>query len=140
MAQEYKKESYGLFRAWLLLLAALAAVFSLFPGRFSPFGGARTIGIMVMCMLDLLFVLIVLTQSVYWLDGVSYEQAARAGASARRRYALWHLLIFLLATVLYLTYCFWPQAIWNTSSLNDSMTSGVLIAAAAALSHYLIRL
>lgn len=130
MRETYQKESYTLFFMWLLLFGVLIVLYGLFPGRFGIVGTGKTMGLGLLIMLDLLFALMFVTQSVYWLGGVSYEEAARAGTGARRNYALRHLLVFLLATVAFMIYCFGLSSVLRTTVTRDSLVSGAVICAA----------
>ncbi len=130
-----QKKSYTLFRVWLILLAAVI-LFYMYGGRgyFPLIGAGKNLGIIVLVFLDVLFVMILATQSVYWISGVSYEAAKEAGASARRRFALWHLAIFLVATVLFLIYCFGMKGILLPDQTRDSLVAGGTVCAAVVAS------
>lgn len=129
--EAYQDKSYRLFFAWLFLFAALMVVYSLFPDKIPIRGVGKAAGIIIFAMLDLLYILIYVTQSVYWVSGVSYEDAAKAGASARKRYAMRYLLVFLGMTAAYLIYCFGLNAVWRASTIRDSMAAAVMICVAA---------
>lgn len=132
---QYQKKSYALFWAWLVLLVAVM-IFYIYGGRgyFPLIGAGKNLGIVVLVFLDLLFVIILATQSVYWISGVTYEEAAAAGVSARRRFALWHLLIFLAATILFLIYCFGMKGILAPDQTRDALVAGGAVCAAVVAS------
>ena len=135
MDVQYQKKSYTLFWVWLILLAA-AMLFYMYGGRqyFPLIGSGKHLGIIVLVFLDLLFALMLATQSVYWIGGVTYEAAAEAGASARRRFALRHLLIFLAATALFLFYCFGMKGWIVPDRTRDALVAGGMVCVAGAAS------
>ena len=135
MNTRYQKKSYTLFRLWLLLLTAVI-LFYMYGGRayFPMIGAGKNLGVIVLVFLDLLFVMILATQSVYWISGVTYEEAEEAGVSARRRFALRHLLIFLAATVLFLIYCFGMKGVFMPDQTRDALAAGGAVCVAAAAS------
>lgn len=131
----YQKKSYTLFWAWLILLAAVI-IFYIYGGRryFPMISAGKNLGIVALVFLDLFFAMMLATQSIYWLGGVSYEEAAEAGTSARRKYALWHLLIFLAVTVLFLVYCFGMKGILVPDQTRDALVAGGMVCLAVAVS------
>ncbi len=135
MKEQYQKKSYTLFWAWLALLVAVV-LFYIYGGRryFPVIGPGKNLGIIVLVFLDLLFVLMLATQSVYWISGVTYEKAAEAGAGARRRFALWHLVIFLVATALFLVYCFGMKGVLVPDQTRDALVAGGAVCAAVVAS------
>lgn len=135
MDVQYQKKTYALFWAWLALLVAVI-VFYMYGGRgyFPLIGAGKNLGIVVLLFLDLLFVIILATQNVYWISGVSYEAAAEAGEQARRRFALWHLLIFAVATILFLIYCFGMKGILLPDQTRDALVAGGAVCAAVVAS------
>ena len=135
MKEQYQKKTYSLFWIWLALLVAVC-LFYMYGGRqyFPVIGSGKNLGIIVLVFLDLLFVIILATQSVYWISGVTYEKAAEAGAHARRRFALWHLVIFLVATVLFLIYCFGMKGILMPDRTRDALVAGGAVCAAVVAS------
>ena len=135
MNTQYQKKTYTLFWIWLALLVAVC-LFYIYGGRqyFPVIGSGKNLGIIVLLFLDLLFVMILVTQSVYWISGVTYEKAAEAGTHARRRFALWHLLIFLVATVLFLIYCFGMKGILVPDRTRDALVAGGMVCVAGIAS------
>ena len=134
MERQYQKKSYTLFWAWLLLLAGVVVFFTFNRGYFPTIGSGKNLGILVLVLLDLLFLLILITQSIYWISGVTYEAAAAADSGARRRYAFWHFVIFLAATFLFLYYCFGMKSMLRADSTRDSLVAGGMVCAAAVVS------
>lgn len=130
----YGKKSYVLFAVWLVLYTAALAVYSCYPGCFTLLGAGKAVGLLGLVALDLLFLLIYLTESVYWISPVTYEEAASAGSRARKQFALRHLVIFLAMTVLFLLYCFWLPRYQYTTSTWDSIAAGVMVCTGALAS------
>ncbi len=132
MKKDHLKKSYKLFWAWTALFCIGLTVLSLQEPQPSYFGQMKTIGLVICLLLDLLFVLIYVTESVYWINGVTYEQAVQAGSQARRRYALRHLLCFLGATAVYILYCFLDKYYlhWGNDIRNALVAGGAVCIAA----------
>ncbi len=135
MNTQYQKKTYTLFWIWLAMLVAVC-LFYMYGGRqyFPVIGSGKNLGLIVLVFLDILFIMILATQSVYWVSGVTYEKAAVAGAHARRRFALWHLVIFLVATVLFLIYCFGMKGILVPDRTRDALVAGGMVCAAGIVS------
>lgn len=131
MEQNYQKKSYTLFFVWLLIFGIVLAGYSVFPNCSPVRGTGKSAGILIFIMLDLLYILICITQSIYWPGKITYEEAAAAGASARRRFALSHLLVFLAGTAIELIYCFGLESVMGTGAVRDSIVSAALVAATA---------
>lgn len=51
-----------------------------------------------------LFYIIYSTQTIYWINGISYQEAKEAGEDRRRAFALLHLNTFAKAGLLYSVY------------------------------------
>lgn len=134
MGQDYQKKSYALFWAWMALFIAVALFFVFYTERFPHIGDGKNMGILTLVMLDLLFLLILATQSVYWISGITYEEAAQAGPGARRRCALRHLLLFLAATLLFLVYCFGMDGLLRPDGTRDALVAGGVVCTAAVVS------
>jgi hypothetical protein len=122
-----KKKSYQLFFVWMLGYVIVLMAYAL-SGWNAPVGDGKVVGILTLAALDLLFLLIWATQRIYWISQVTYEAAEKAGPQARKRYALRHLAVFLVATVLYLIYCFAVPV--KTTVIWDSLIAGALVCVA----------
>ncbi len=133
MERQYQKKSYALFRVWLAAFAAAMIFFVLRREIFPLIGSGKNAGILSLVFLDLLFVLILATQSVYWIGGITFEEAAGADAGARRRFALRHLAVFLAATAVFLVYCFGMKNILQPDHTRDSLVAGGTVCAAAVI-------
>lgn len=133
MEPHYQKKTYKLFGVWLTAFAVVLIAGAVYTPNIAGLGTIKSISILLYGMLDLLFVLIYLTQSIYWVAGVSFEEASEAGAKARRRFALRHLLLFLGATAVYFVYCFAAAPRWRLGAYWDSIIAGAVVCAAALL-------
>lgn len=131
MEETYQKKSYTLFLIWLIIFVAASVLCVKAEPDFAHLGTDRTFLFLLYVMLDLLFLLITLTQSIYWISGTSYEEAASAGPKTRRSYALRHLFVFLAATALFLIYCYVPAFSAPGASIQDSLVAGGIVCAAA---------
>lgn len=133
MSKPYRK-SYQLFYLWLAAVGIVCVIFPLekLPLRF--FGQTKSYCIALFLLLDLLFLLMWRTGAVYWLSGVSYEEAASAPLGERRRFAGKHLLCFAGATLCYVLYClankYWMSTV---SIIQDALVAAGLICAAVLL-------
>lgn len=131
MNQPYQKKSYKLFVLWLILLFVVLLAVSYFEIGVKSIGSGKAVGITLCLLLDLLFVLIFFTESIYWINGVTYEEAAQADQESRKRYAFRHLKVFLVATVVYLFYCFTLSPYFSLGIIWDSLMAGAIICIAA---------
>lgn len=126
----YQKESYRLYHAWLLLVFAVLAAYSLYPQRLLSFSSMETMILLLFLLLDLLFAVMYVAQSVYWMERVTYEDASRASAYERRRYAGLHFSLFFAALAVYFCYCLRTND-RPSSPVNDSIAAGAVFAVAA---------
>lgn len=101
----YSRESYELFHMWLLFAALVLGSCALNPVKAFGFDTAEFFCILSLGMIILLYVLVAITGSVYWLPGISYEEAAQVGQKRCRKYAVENLLIYIMALAIYLVYC-----------------------------------
>lgn len=130
MEQQYQEKSYHLFIIWLAAFAAVLVTGTVNTPNIAGLGTIKSMSVLMYMMLDILFVLIYLTESIYWIAGISYEAAAGAGSKARRRFALLNLAVFLTATAIYLVYCFAAVPYWMSGAYWDSLTAGAIVCAA----------
>ena len=131
MNQPYQKKSYKLFVLWLILLFVVLLAVSYFEVGLDSIGAGKAVGITLCLLLDFLFVLIFFTESIYWINGVTYEEAEQAEPEARKRYAFRHLKVFLVATAVYLFYCFVLSPCFSLGIISDSLMAGAVICIAA---------
>lgn len=117
--KDYQKKTYTLFTIWLLILAAAVTAASVSPFRIAGLGAMKSLGVVLYVMLDILFLIIYATQSVYWTGTVTYEEAEAATKTARKRYAVRHFAVFFAATAVFLAYCFVPKLFRTYSMMQD---------------------
>ncbi len=111
------KRERVIYTCWLVLFAVLIIAYSLWHGRLPMWGTARTIGILVFVMVDLLGIAMLLF-----------------GPRERRtRQAALQLLGFIVATGLYIYYCFVLRDILKGNSYWDAIVAGALLCAAMLL-------
>lgn len=134
MKAQYQKQSYALFFIWLVIFAAALMLCALKTPDLAGLGAVRSVCLVSWLLLDVLLLLIYVTQSVYWISGTTYEQAREAGPKARKRYALRHLAVFLTLTAVYLLYCFLPLSWFQGSSTRHALVAAGTICAATVLS------
>ena len=130
MEHDYQKKSYKLFAVWMLLVAALTVFYIYKKPWQAVIGPGKATGILMFIMVDLLFMIIYFTESVYWVSGISYEDAAKAGRRARKQFAAKHLVVFLLMTFFLILYCAVSGNLWNGSTIRDALVSAALLCAA----------
>ena len=134
MKEEYQKESYCIFYGWLILAALALLIYAVLEDMHSFSDSAVHIGVICFVLLDLLFCLILIKDSIYWMAGISYETAKNAGRAKRRKWELIHFVLFLTATAAYLYYCYGQHVVRMSGSIIDSMAAAALICAAGYLS------
>ncbi|MDY3619278.1 hypothetical protein [Agathobaculum sp.] len=131
---DYEKPTYRMFFVWiaafLAVMAGGTAVCSHWPDTFS--GGAAIKLILLLCLLMLLalFYYIYRTGRVYWFNGVTYKEAAKAGGERRHAYAWAHLRVFLLAGAVFAVYCAAGAALHTGAMLDTAVFLVVLLTAA----------
>lgn len=135
MDRPYRK-SYGLFFLWLTAVGAVSVIIPLGDIPFRFFGEVKSYCILLLLLLDLLFVLMYGTERIYWMNGITYEEAAQVSSGERKRFAGLHLLCFLGATVCYILYCLANKYWMSTSSMmQDSLVAAGMICAAVLLTN-----
>lgn len=132
--QKYQKESYHLFYIWLCCAFLVLAGYIGVEDRYSLSNAVVHIGLISFGLLELLFLLIIVTDSVYWIYGISYEWAASAGKKARKTCEWMHFGIFSAAFLVYLLYCYGPQIIQVRGNWYDAMIAAALIGIAGYIS------
>ncbi|MDD6324120.1 MAG: hypothetical protein PUA72_00840 [Lachnospiraceae bacterium] len=100
-----KKESYQGFVLWLVATAIVLCWRSLYQPLVVHFSPTKDFALLLMGMLNLLYLLILLFGTVYWLPGISYMEATAVGIGACRRYGGVRLLCGCLAMMVYVLFC-----------------------------------
>ena len=90
--KEYKKSYVG-FWAWMLLFCIAEIGVCFIPEKNVQIVIALVDNIMVIGCFTLTFI-VYLTESVYWYNGISYEEAKEAGSERRKKFALVHMKRF----------------------------------------------
>lgn len=124
MEENYKK-SYALFILWIILYCAMMTLVC-----FIPVGAEAMIkflGVSLMVGLDLLFLLIYKTEYIYWINGVSYEEAKEAGSEQRKEYARRILKLFLIATLCFIGYVAVGLYIGTSTALDTFVEIAVVV-------------
>lgn len=109
MNKSYKKTYKG-FIIWLILYCGGISLVG-----FLPFKGmsadlmSRLIYCLTLIGIVILMYIIYKTEAVYWFTGITYEQAVSAGSQRRKIYALKHLKLFGIFTLVYLIFSFIMQ-------------------------------
>lgn len=96
-----KKSYFGLV-IWLIAYTAL-----MIAGGFLPLGAdllIRVFMVFTAVSLVILMAMMYFMDTVYWMNGVSYEQALEAGGERRKRYAFLHLRLFGIFAIAYTLY------------------------------------
>lgn len=135
----YQKESYRILYGWLFVSALVMTGYLIFEDMYSFQNAVVHIGLICFGMLDLLFIWILASDSVYLISGVPYEWAKKAGKIARRKCELLHVFLFCAVSVIYVCYCYGPQKGVVRGELYDAMTAAVLICVAGYLSDRYVR-
>lgn len=137
MKEEYQKESYRIFYSWLILAALALLIYVVLEDMYSFTDSAVHIGVICFALLDLLFGVILIKDSIYWITGISYETAKNAGRAKRRKWEMIHFMLFLAGTVVYLYYCYGQHTVRVSGAIIDSMAAATLICTAGYLSSVL---
>ncbi|WP_343208612.1 hypothetical protein [Anaerolentibacter hominis] len=107
--KEYGKKSYLGFVLWIIgFMAASGGGARLYYVWFPEDSGTGamlfTLTVAYFAVVFLMW-LIFITQKIYWLNGVEYEDAKEAGESRRKACARAHLILFLKNFLAWLVYC-----------------------------------
>lgn len=131
------KKSYTGFILWLIVYTA-----SVFMPAFLPIEGeslpVRIIMGWTAIAILLLMLMIYISEKVYWINGVTYEQAVEAGSARRKAFAMRHLVYFGVFSAPYLVFTIVAQILgWPFWIDIVVFTVGII---AAAVSTVRIRL
>lgn len=131
------KKSYTGFILWLIVYTA-----TIFLPAFLPtYDGGLLVRLIMgwtAIALLLLMLMIYVSEKVFWINGVTYEQAVEAGSARRKAFALRHLVHFAAFSAPYLVFTVVAQIIgWPFWIDIVVFTAGII---AAAVSTVKIRL
>lgn len=105
---EYQKKSYKLLILWFAFLFILLTSVNLIQVIYPDISTSIFIKILMMLLnvaLLVLFYLIYKTESIYWINGMSYDKAKSMNSEQRKKYAWDHLIIFFQAFIVSFIYC-----------------------------------
>ena len=126
-----KKESYRILAGWFFIMAVVIFWRSLYQPQVFHFSPTKDFALLLMGMLNLLYFLIVLFGTVYWLPGISYSEARDAGIGACRRYGGFRLLCGCLVMMAYFLFCLADRSflhlnsdIWSCAAAGTALILG----------------
>ena len=115
METEYRKSYKGLV-LWLVGYMALSLAPTLLPEGTDPGIEIRLVLALTAAAVAGLMAIIWKTESVYWINGTSFEQARDAGSDRRREFAAAHLRVFgrfALGYVVFSAIMQWRGVTWG---------------------------
>ena len=115
METEYRKSYKGLV-LWLVGYTALSLAPTLLPEGTDPGIEIRLVLALTAAAVAGLMAIIWKTESVYWINGTSFEQARDAGSDRRREFAAAHLRVFgrfALGYVVFSAIMQWRGVTWG---------------------------
>lgn len=106
---EYQKKSYKLFILWIVFLFVLLMAGGYLISEFYPnISSSILVKVEIMLIniaLLVLFYIMYKTESIYWINGMSYNNAKSMSSEKRKKYAWEHLIMFLQGSIISLIYC-----------------------------------
>ena len=126
--ETYKKSYKG------LVFFLIGYMIAMFLPIFLPFEDANlltrivlniaTIGLVLLCRM------MYRNERIYWINGISFEQAKRATSEQRKEYALWHLRQFGNAALIFFLFSILAQYLHLSIALDTIVMLVLLIAVA----------
>ena len=104
------KKSYTGFIVWMFLFIGILFSLSFLPVEDESIM-IRAVFVFTSLAIAGMMLLIYFTEQVYWINGVTYEQAVEAGSARRKAFALRHLVRFGICTAIYLLFAVVGQII-----------------------------
>ena len=92
-----EKKSYGGLVLWLMGYLALTLACCFLPEKAMLRGVMQVMSLGVAVLIYMIYV----NEKVYWINGVTFEEALKATSAQRKAFALRHLKIFLWFAVPY---------------------------------------
>lgn len=129
-----QKECYKGFNIWLWFAVLILGAYTLNPEKFQGLDTAQVFCILVMGMIVILHIFVVFTGSVYWLPGISFEEADLAGLKNCRIYGMWNLLVYIIALIVYLIYCQQASKAVVSSSIHNAIAGAAIFCVAVFFS------
>ncbi len=97
------KKSYLGFIIWLIAYSALVTTPVFLPIKDAAVL-TRILLVFTAVAMVILMAMMYVWETVYWMSGVSYEQAVAAGSERRKRFAFLHLRMFGIYAVAYILF------------------------------------
>lgn len=125
----YGKRSYAAFFIWLVVFCLVMMAVTLFTDVYTDMANdliTKMLLIITTFAIEVLFYMIKVTEKIYWLNKITYEEAVYMTRDERRRYAgrqLRYVSYGFLATTLYVS----VGIIANTPSWLDCMVVGAIM-------------
>ena len=104
------KKSYTGFIVWMFLFIGILFSLSFLPVEDESIM-IRSVFVFTSLAIAGMMLLIYFTEQVYWINGITYEQAVEAGSARRKAFALRHLVRFGICTAIYLLFAVVGQII-----------------------------
>ena len=124
---EYQRKSYKKFVLYMIFFIVLyTAQIYLIPKIFPDISNptfTRIVAFSANVLLLLLFYIIYKTESIYWINGMSYEEAKSMSSVQRKKYAWEHFIKFFQGAVIYFIYCIISYLLKDINSLDFIGTS-----------------
>ena len=104
------KKSYAGFIVWMFLFIGILFSLSFLPVE-DEGTMIRIIFVFTSLAITGMMLMIYISEQVYWINGVTYEQAVEAGSGRRKLFARRHLVRFGICTAIYLLFAIVGQII-----------------------------
>ena len=127
------KKSYTGFIVWMFLFIGILFSLSFLPVEDESIM-IRAVFVFTSLAIAGMMLLIYFTEQVYWINGVTYEQAVEASSARRKAFALRHLVRFGICTAIYLLFAVVGQILgWPFWSDIIVITVGVIATAISTI-------
>ncbi|SCY56060.1 hypothetical protein [Alkaliphilus peptidifermentans] len=101
-------KSYRLLTVWLLSLFILAGIFSVLLIRLDLNLSSKVTTLFWLCFVSFYFISLLLmiykTERVYYINYITHKEAQQATKEERRAFAYKHLIVFCIATFIFVIY------------------------------------
>ena len=131
---EYQKKSYKLFVLWIVFLFVLLLGGGYLISEFYPNISSSILIKVEMMLINIallvLFYIIYKTESIYWINGMSYNEAKSMSSDKRKKYAWEHLIMFLQGAIISLMYCIISYFIYISAPIDIIILTIIVIVSA----------
>ena len=131
---DYQKKSYKLFILWIIFLYTLLMFGGYYLAKIFPdITDANLVNVEMMLINIALLILIYMiyrTESIYWINGMSYKEAKSMSSEKRKKYAWEHLIIFFQGTIISILYCIFSYFIKVPMPLDIIILTFIIIISA----------